>query len=57
MAFKIKKAILYLFLLILGATCLLPFLLMMVNATRSGNEISTYFRFIPAIPPTRAINR
>ena len=48
MAFKIKKAILYLFLLILGATCLLPFLLMMVNATRSGNEISTYFTLIPS---------
>ena len=48
MAFKIKKALLYLFLILLGATCLLPFLLMMVNATRSGNEIATYFTLIPS---------
>lgn len=48
MAFKIKKALLYLFLILLGAACLLPFLLMIVNATRSGNEISTYFTFIPS---------
>ena len=48
MWFKIKKSIVYVFLIILGAACLLPFLLMMVNATRSGNEISTYFTFIPS---------
>lgn len=48
MAFKIKKALLYLFLILLGATCLLPFLLMIVNATRSGNEIATYFTLIPS---------
>ena len=48
MAFKIKKALLYLFLCLLGAACLLPFLLMIVNATRSGNEIATYFTFIPS---------
>ena len=48
MAFKIKKALLYLFLIALGAACLLPFLLMMVNATRNGNEISTFFTLIPS---------
>lgn len=46
--YKIKKGILYLFLILLGATCLLPFLLMMVNATRSGSEIVTSFTFIPS---------
>ena len=48
MAYKIKKSLLYLFLILLGATCLLPFLLMIVNATRSGNEIATYFTLIPS---------
>ncbi len=48
MAFKIKKTLLYVFLILLGATCLLPFMLMMVNATRDGNEISTYFTLIPS---------
>ncbi|MDO5345733.1 MAG: carbohydrate ABC transporter permease [Lachnospiraceae bacterium] len=44
---KIKKAILYLGLILLALTCLLPFLMMMVNATRSGNEIMTSFTLIP----------
>jgi len=48
MWFKIKKALLYIFLIILGAACLLPFLLMVVNSTRDGNEISTYFTLIPS---------
>lgn len=46
--YKIKKGILYLFLILLGATCLLPFLLMIVNATRSGSEIVTSFTLIPS---------
>lgn len=46
---KVKKAILYLLLLILAAMCLFPFLLMMVNATRSGNEIVTSFTLIPSV--------
>lgn len=46
--YKIKKGLLYLFLILLGATCLLPFLLMMVNATRSGSEIVTSFTLIPS---------
>lgn len=34
-------------LIILGVICLLPFLLMAVNSTRSGNEIMTSFTLIP----------
>ncbi len=47
MAYRIKKTILYLGLVILALTCLLPFILMMVNSTRSGIEIMTSFTFIP----------
>lgn len=46
--YKIKKAILYLLLILLGLTCLFPFLLMMVNATRSGVEIVHSFTLIPS---------
>ncbi len=46
--FKIKKFLLYFFLIVLALTCLMPFLLMMINATRSGNEIVTGFTFIPS---------
>lgn len=45
---KIKKTILYILLIILGAVCLFPFLLMMVNATRSGVEITHSFTLIPS---------
>ncbi len=44
---KIKKGIIYLALILLAATCVVPFLLMMVNATRSGREIMTTFTLIP----------
>jgi len=47
MAYKIKKSILYLGLLLITLTCILPFLLMIVNSTRSGIEIMTSFSFIP----------
>lgn len=47
MATKIKKALIYVGLIILAVLCLLPFLLMMVNATRSGNDILTSFTLIP----------
>ena len=47
MADRIKKFIIYVALILLAVTCLLPFLLMMVNATRSGREIMTSFTFIP----------
>ena len=44
---KIKKVILYILLILLAALCLFPFLLMMVNATRTGTDISTSFTLIP----------
>lgn len=46
-ATKIKKGILYLAMILLSVICLLPFLLMIVNATRSGREIMTSFTLIP----------
>lgn len=46
--YKIKKSILYILLTVLGIVCLLPFLLMMVNATRSGVEITNSFTLIPS---------
>lgn len=45
---KIKKAIIYIELIILAVTCLVPFLPMMVNATRSGAEIVKSFTLIPS---------
>lgn len=45
--YHLGRTILYILLIILGALCLMPFLLMMVNATRSGVEISHSFTFIP----------
>lgn len=42
-----KKAFLYVLLIALGLTCLLPFVLMIVNSTRSGVEITRSFSFIP----------
>lgn len=48
MATKIKQSILYLALIILAVVCLLPFLLMIVNATRSSNDILTSFTLIPS---------
>ncbi len=47
MAKRIKKTILYLALTLLAVTCSVPFLLMIVNATRTGVEITTSFTLIP----------
>lgn len=47
MGFKIKKSILYIALVLLALTCILPFILMVVNSTRSGIDIMTSFSFIP----------
>lgn len=47
MAFRIKKTVLYAALIALAVLCLLPFLLMVVNATRTGSEIVTSFTLIP----------
>lgn len=48
LGYMTKKGILYLLLIILGLTCILPFLLMLVNSTRSGAEIVTSFTLIPS---------
>ncbi len=45
---KIKRGIIYLCLILLAAICFLPFLLMIVNATRSGVEITRSFTLIPS---------
>ncbi len=47
MATKIKKGIIYLLLILLAVTCMIPFLLMLVNSTRNGREIMTSFSLIP----------
>ncbi len=47
MATAIKRTIIYIALIALATVCVLPFILMMVNATRSGREIMTSFTFIP----------
>lgn len=47
MGFKIKKGIIYFLITLLAVICMLPFLLMMVNATRDGVSISTSFTLIP----------
>lgn len=41
------KGLLYFALILLAAVCLIPFALMIVNATRSGNEIMSGFSLIP----------
>ena len=48
MATKVKKGIIYACLVLLAVICFLPFLLMMVNATRSGVEITHSFTLIPS---------
>lgn len=48
MAYKVKKSILYIALILLAAVCMFPFLLMIVNATRSGSEIVMGFTLIPS---------
>ncbi|MBD5518260.1 MAG: carbohydrate ABC transporter permease, partial [Lachnospiraceae bacterium] len=48
MATKVKKGIIYACLVLLALICFLPFLLMMVNATRSGVEITHSFTLIPS---------
>lgn len=46
--FLIKKTIVYICLIALAVICMVPFLLMIVNATRSGTEIVTSFTLIPS---------
>jgi multiple sugar transport system permease protein len=47
--YKIKKTILYILLILLSVVCMFPFLLMIVNATRSGSEIMKSFTLIPSV--------
>lgn len=47
MVIKIKKAIIYVSLILLAITCILPFIITIVNATRSGRDIMTSITFIP----------
>lgn len=48
MSANIKKGLIYAGLTILAIVCFLPFLLMVVNATRSGVEITHSFTLIPS---------
>ncbi len=47
LGYNVKKSLLYLLIVLLAVTCLLPFLLMIVNSTRSGREIMTTVSLIP----------
>lgn len=47
MSKKIGRFFLYIFLIVLAVTCIVPFILMMVNATRSAQEIMSGFSLIP----------
>lgn len=47
MLFNLKKILLYLFLFILAILCMVPFYMMIVNATRSSQEIISGFSLIP----------
>lgn len=47
MAQRVTKFFVYLFLVVLAVLCIAPFLLMIVNATRSGTEITSGFTLIP----------
>ena len=51
------KGLLYLGLILLSALCFTPFWLMIINATRSGNEIMTGFSLLPgsSLPTNWAI--
>ncbi len=46
-SYNIKKAILYFLLTLLAIVCLLPFLMMIVNATRTSDQIVKGFTLIP----------
>lgn len=55
--YRIIQILLYAAIILLSVICLLPFLMMIVNATRSGNEIMTSFSLIPgsSLSPNWAI--
>ena len=47
MKHRISKTLVYVFLIVLALVCVFPFLLMLINATRTGAEISSGFTLIP----------
>lgn len=47
MWFKSKKAIVYIILTVLAIACMVPFYMMMVNATRNSQEIMSGFSLLP----------
>lgn len=47
MVHRINKTLVYIFLILLALICIFPFLLMLVNATRTGSEIASGFTLIP----------
>ena len=47
MATRITRVLVYIFLVALAVICFFPFLLMIINATRSGPEIASGFTLIP----------
>ena len=47
MLHRVNKTLVYVFLIALALICVFPFLLMIVNATRSGPEIASGFTLIP----------
>lgn len=49
MATKIKKCILYIALILLAVICIIPFYMMIVNATRSSTDIMKGFTMIPDV--------
>lgn len=44
---RVNRTLVYIFLIALALMCLFPFLLMLINATRSGTEIASGFTLIP----------
>ena len=44
---KVKKSIIYIALIMLSIVCLCPFLIMLVNSTRSSQEIISSFSLVP----------
>lgn len=44
---KLKKSIIYIALILLSIVCLCPFLIMLVNSTRSSQEIISSFSLVP----------
>lgn len=44
---NIKKSLIYIFLILLSVICIVPFVMMLVNATRSSQEIMSGFTLVP----------